>query len=104
MLAPPPLTHQVALPPLTQHSRCLAFLPLTSPHPPHRVQCGAHARSLQYFETHVRSVHGGALNPAAYRSATYDDAEVSYLQASRQLGVQPACMRTCLPAWSLVLH
>ena len=44
------------------------------------LQCGAHARSLQYFETHVRAVHGGALNPAAYRSATYDDAEVSYLQ------------------------
>lgn len=45
------------------------------------LQCGAHARSLQYFETHVRTRHNGALNPAAYRSATYDDAEVSYLQA-----------------------
>ncbi|KAI3426356.1 hypothetical protein D9Q98_008728 [Chlorella vulgaris] len=43
-------------------------------------QCGAHARSLQYFETHVRSVHGGALNPSAFRSATYAGDEVSYLQ------------------------
>ncbi|KAL4421833.1 hypothetical protein ABPG77_001622 [Micractinium sp. CCAP 211/92] len=43
-------------------------------------QCGAHARSLQYFETHVRTLHSGALNPAAHRSASYGDAEVSYLQ------------------------
>ncbi|PSC70468.1 serine threonine-kinase ATR isoform X1 [Micractinium conductrix] len=43
-------------------------------------QCGAHARSLQYFESHVRKVYQGALNPAAYRSAAYGDAEVSYLQ------------------------
>ena len=56
------------------------------PWPACSVQCGAHARSLQYFETHVRTVHGGGLNPAAYRSATYSDDEVSYLQASATAG------------------
>lgn len=29
----------------------------------------------------MRALHGGALNPAAYKSATYTDDEVSYLQA-----------------------
>lgn len=50
------------------------------PAPCDALQCGAHARSLQYFESHVRKVYQGALNPAAYRSAAYGDAEVSYLQ------------------------
>lgn len=43
-------------------------------------QCGAHARALQYYESYVRTKRGGALNPAAKKSATYDDAEVTFLQ------------------------
>ena len=59
-------------------------------------ECGANARALQYFETHVRAVRGGgALNPSAATSATYLDDEVSFLQAS--------CLRTCgkgsAPTW-----
>lgn len=50
------------------------------------LQCGAHARSLQYFETHLRTLHKGALNPAAHRSASYGDEDVSYLQASMPFG------------------
>jgi hypothetical protein len=42
--------------------------------------CGAHARALQYFEAHVRSRHGGTLNPVALRNATYSDDDVSFLQ------------------------
>eukprot|EP00775_Hariotina_reticulata_P013107 gene13107-13235_t len=45
------------------------------------LRCGAYARALQYYERHVRQVHGGGLNPAAYHggcsSYTYD--EVSFL-------------------------
>ncbi|KAK9914842.1 hypothetical protein WJX75_001188 [Coccomyxa subellipsoidea] len=43
-------------------------------------QCGAHARALLYFETHVRAKDNGALNPAALRSASYSDEEVSFFQ------------------------
>ena len=43
-------------------------------------QCGAHARALQYYESYVRTKRGGALNPAAKKSATYDEAEVTFLQ------------------------
>ena len=42
--------------------------------------CKAHARALQYYESFVRSSRGGALNPAAKKSAVYNDAEVSFLQ------------------------
>ncbi|GAB4817356.1 hypothetical protein N2152v2_004402 [Parachlorella kessleri] len=43
-------------------------------------QCGAHARALQYYETHVRASHnGGGLNPGALTSAQYSDADVSFL-------------------------
>lgn len=52
--------------------------------------CGAHARALQYYESYVRTERGGALNPAARRSATYDDAEVTFLQ------VQPFHLQACL--------
>ena len=45
-------------------------------------RCGAHARALQYYESYVRTKRGGALNPAAKKSATYDDAEVTFLQVS----------------------
>ena len=48
----------------------------------------------------MRTVHGGGLNPSALRSAAYDDAEVSYLQASRvegigfsRIGLQPCSLR-----------
>ena len=46
------------------------------------VQCGAHARALQYYEVYVREKQGGGLNPAARRSATYTDEEVTFLQVS----------------------
>ena len=46
-------------------------------------QCGAHARALQYFESYVRTKRDGGLNPAARISATYDDAEVTFLQVTR---------------------
>lgn len=47
-------------------------------------QCGAHARALQYFETHVRAAHGGGgLNPAALHTSTqFTDAQVTFLQVS----------------------
>lgn len=43
-------------------------------------QCGAHARALLYFETHVRAKESGALNPAAARNASYSDEDVSFFQ------------------------
>ncbi len=48
-------------------------------------QCGAHARALQYFETHVRAARNGGINPAALHSAQYSDAEVSFLQGGALL-------------------
>ena len=42
--------------------------------------CGAHARALLYFETHVRAKERGTLNPVAARSATYSDGDVSFFQ------------------------
>lgn len=42
--------------------------------------CGAHARALLYFETHVRNMNGGGYNPAAHRNAVYKDEEVTFLQ------------------------
>ena len=46
-------------------------------------QCGAHARALLYFETHVRTKENGALNPAALRSASYNDEDVSFFQVTK---------------------
>ena len=48
-------------------------------------QCGAHARALLYFETHVRAKDNGALNPAALRSASYSDEEVSFFQVKLRI-------------------
>lgn len=45
-------------------------------------RCNAHARALQYYEGHVRKTEGGAYNPSAYKSATYTDEEVTFLQAN----------------------
>jgi hypothetical protein len=42
--------------------------------------CGAHARALQYFETHIRALRGGGRNPAAQSSASYTDDDVAFLQ------------------------
>lgn len=45
-------------------------------------RCGAHARALQYFETYVRGVRGGGLNPAAAPTraeVSYTDEQVSFL-------------------------
>lgn len=43
-------------------------------------QCGAHARALLHYETHLRSKEGGGLNPVAHRNIYYSDDEVSFLQ------------------------
>ncbi|KAL6744647.1 hypothetical protein V8C86DRAFT_3152686, partial [Haematococcus lacustris] len=46
------------------------------------LRCGAHARALQYYETWVRSVQGGGLNPAACNSnIQYTSSQVSFLLA-----------------------
>ncbi|KAF3944319.1 hypothetical protein CMV_029205 [Castanea mollissima] len=41
-------------------------------------RCQAYARSLMYFESHVR-VQSGSFNPAAERSGVFEDEDVSYL-------------------------
>jgi len=46
-------------------------------------QCGAHARALLHYETHLRSKEGGGLNPVAHKNIYYSDDEVSFLQVSR---------------------
>ena len=46
-------------------------------------QCGAHARALLHYETHLRSKEGGGLNPVAHKNAYYSDDEVSFLQVRR---------------------
>lgn len=43
-------------------------------------QCGAHARALLYFESHVRGKEKGTLNPVALTSTTYEDDDVSFFQ------------------------
>lgn len=43
-------------------------------------QCGAHARALLYFESHVRAKEQGTLNPVAFSSTTYEDEDVSFFQ------------------------
>ena len=45
-------------------------------------QCGAHARALLYFESHVRGKEKGTLNPVALTSTTYEDDDVSFFQVS----------------------
>jgi serine/threonine-protein kinase ATR len=64
--------------------------------------CGAHARALQYFETHVRALRGGGQNPAAQASATYTDEDVAFLQVNTDEDVMSMCcqcvvMRTAKP-------
>lgn len=44
-------------------------------------QCGAHARALLYFESHVRAKARGTLNPTALASTTFEDDDVSFFQA-----------------------
>ena len=44
-------------------------------------QCGAHARALLYFESHVRAKAQGTLNPTALSSTTFEDDDVSFFQA-----------------------
>lgn len=51
-------------------------------------KCGAHARALQYFESHVRTLRKGGRNPAAQTSATYTDEDVSFLQVCQE-GLDP---------------
>lgn len=66
-------------------------------------QCGAHARALLYFETHVRAKESGALNPAALRSASYCDEDVSFFQVTDRMrscsvpvgGVSHPCAALC---------
>ncbi|CAN1771051.1 Serine/threonine-protein kinase ATR [Linum perenne] len=41
-------------------------------------RCQAYARSLMYFESHVRE-KSGSFNPAAERSGNFEDGDVSYL-------------------------
>ena len=43
-------------------------------------QCGAHARALMHYETHLRSTQGGGLTPVAHKNTYYSDDEVSFLQ------------------------
>ncbi|KAL0029509.1 hypothetical protein WJX79_000191 [Trebouxia sp. C0005] len=43
-------------------------------------RCGAHARALLHYETHLRSKEGGGLNPVAHKNIYYSDDEVSFLQ------------------------
>lgn len=40
-------------------------------------KCGAHGRSLLYYETHLRNAKGGGVNIAASCSANFDNDEVS---------------------------
>ena len=44
--------------------------------------CGAHARALQYYETHVRAAQRGAVNQAGRRGLPdpYTDEQVTFLQ------------------------
>jgi hypothetical protein len=44
-------------------------------------QCGAHARALLYFESHVRAKAQGTLNPTALSSTIFEDDDVSFFQA-----------------------
>ena len=53
-------------------------------------RAGAHARALRGFEVHVRAKAGGCggLNPAASRSAAFEHADVSFLQARPRVRAQ----------------
>ena len=59
-------------------------------------QCGAHARALLHYETHLRSTQGAGLNPVARKNTYYSDDEVSFLQ------VVPAPL-TATGWWKLLL-
>jgi len=40
---------------------------------------GAHARALQYYETHVRRARNGGYNVAAARNAVFEDEDITFL-------------------------
>ena len=48
-------------------------------------RCNAHARALQYYESHVRKKRKGAYNPAALKNAEYADDEITFLQVKTLL-------------------
>ncbi|XP_011046623.1 PREDICTED: serine/threonine-protein kinase ATR isoform X3 [Populus euphratica] len=64
-------------------------------------RCQAYARSLMYFESHVRG-KSGAFNPAAERSGIFEDEDVSYLMEVYSCLDEPdglsglACLRKSL--------
>ncbi|KAJ6365384.1 hypothetical protein OIU76_030204 [Salix suchowensis] len=64
-------------------------------------RCQAYARSLMYFESHVRG-KSGAFNPAAERSGIFEDEDVSYLMETYSCLDEPdglsglACLRKSL--------
>ncbi|KAF5745781.1 serine/threonine-protein kinase ATR isoform X1 [Tripterygium wilfordii] len=64
-------------------------------------RCQAYARSLMYFESHVRS-KSGSFNPAAERSGIFEDEDVSYLMEIYSCMDEPdglsglACLRKSL--------
>ena len=68
-------------------------------------QCGAHARALLYFESHVRAKEQGTLNPVALSSSTYADDDVSFFQVrSCFCAACPLCTSVtqehgCSPVW-----
>ena len=68
-------------------------------------QCGAHARALLYFESHVRAKEQGTLNPVALSSTTYADDDVSFFQVrSCFCAACPLCTSVtqeygCSPVW-----
>jgi hypothetical protein len=56
--------------------------------------CGAHARALLYYETHVRAVRKGGSNIAARTPhIKYSDEEVSFLQVGTAPGPGRAAHR-----------
>lgn len=64
-------------------------------------RCQAYARSLMYFESHVRA-KSGSFNPAAQRSGIFEDEDVSYLMEIYSCLDEPdglsglACLRKSL--------
>ena len=58
-------------------------------------RAGAHARALQYYESHVRALRGGGHNPAARRSAEFEDEEVSFLQVRAALRCACCAVARC---------
>jgi hypothetical protein len=72
---------------LTHHARLLSLLR----------RCGAHARALQYYESHVRAERKGGLNPAAARtSVEYKDEQVGCMRCpAAVLRLLPARLHAC---------